>query len=89
MKPSKIKQALALIESGSTPHAAALVVGLAPGNVYRELKRQAAKKPAAVSADASDPEAVLRQWIAEGRADEVGLIVGRLFLLLEEVKAKA
>lgn len=86
MKPSKIKQALALIESGSTPHAAAVAVGLAPGNVYRELKRQAAKKPAAEPVGTSDPEAVLRQWIADGRVEEVGLIVGRLYLMLEEAK---
>ncbi len=87
----KVQDALKLIDAGEKPYAAAKKTGAVQASVYAAVKRrsQGVKVPAARQGAGNDPEATLRAMALAGDVEEVGLIVGRLFLLLEELRRKA
>lgn len=83
---ASVQEALKLIDAGMNPYAAAKQANAVQASVYAAVKRRAVKA-VAVAGPAGDPEAALRQMALAGRVEEVGLIVGRLYLLLEELKS--
>ena len=85
-KNPKVQEALKLVDAGMNPYAAAKAADAVQASVYAAVKRRMPAVMVQTDAGGKGPEATLRAMALAGEVEEVGLIIGRLFLLLEELR---